>query len=294
MTQFSIVVPTYNRSQRLAKTIQSVLDQKFGDYELIIVDDGSTDNSNEVVGTFHTGNIKYIYKENEERAIARNVGIDAAEGEYVTFLDSDDILYPNYLKEAHKLIEQHNDPEWLHISYEIRTESGNIIRQENRRRGHINRSLVTGNHLSCLGVFVRKDILSQCRFNEDPAIIGSEDYLLWLELASRYPLHYSNEISAYMVQHNERSVINFDCNQLIDRVNATISSATGNKSVSHFLDTDEKKFIAHRYLYLSNHLSRASSKLKSLRYFLRAIANFPRILFHRNSFAYLKSLVLLK
>jgi glycosyltransferase involved in cell wall biosynthesis len=290
---FSIIIPTYNRAERIAEAIKSVLNQTFGDFELIIVDDGSTDNTEEITKSILDPRIHYFKKNNEERAIARNYGIHRAKGDYITFLDSDDQLFPHFLDEAQKVIEQNNRPEWFHLAYEIVDEKGKVLRKENGRNREINRSLIKGNHLSCIGVFVRKDILEKYQFNEDQDIIGSEDYLLWLKLASLYPLHYSNTISACMIQHDGRSVINFNKQQLIRRIEKSIYYATNDPSISNFLKGHISKFKAHRYLYLANHLSRATYKKASLKYYFLSIIHFPLILFHRNSLSYLKSLFIL-
>ena len=287
---FSIIIPTFNRADRIANTIQSALNQNYDNFEIIVVDDGSTDHTKEVITSIKDPRIRYFRKNNEERAIARNVGIEQATGDYVTFLDSDDALYTHYFDEALTIIKQYNHPEWLHLAYEIKDETGRVIRQENQRKGDINKSLITGNHLSCIGVLVRKDIIQKYKFNEDPAIIGSEDYLLWLELASRFPLRYSNKISAFMVQHANRSVINFDQNQLILRIEKSIEIVSKDQTSRKFLNRAWPQFKAHRYLYLANHLSRASNKFLSLKYYLISIQNSPLIAFHRNSFSYLKSL----
>ncbi len=287
---FTIIIPTYNRADRIAGTIQSVLNQNFSKFEILVVDDGSTDNTREVIKSINDPRLRYFRKNNEERAIARNFGIEQATGDYVTFLDSDDALYAHYLNEALTIIKQYNQPEWFHLAYEIKNESGKVIRQENQRKGDINMTLITGNHLSCIGVFVRKFIIKKYQFNEDPAIIGSEDYLLWLEMASRFPLRYSNRIAAFMVQHPSRSVINFNQNQLIHRIEKSIEIASINQDIRKYLNRAWPQFKAHRYLYLANHLSRALYKFLSLKYYLISIRNFPLIVFHRNSFSYLKSL----
>ena len=186
------------------------------------MDDGSTDHTEEVVNSIQDHRIIYFKKKNDERAIARNYGIEKANGKYITFLDSDDRLYSHYFEEANKVIKDNNSPEWFHLAYEIKDEKGQILRQENKRKGNLNRTLISGNHLSCIGVFVIYDVLKKHQFNSDPDIIGSEDYLLWLELASRYPLKYSNKISAYMVHHTDRSVINFNQEQLVTRTEKSI------------------------------------------------------------------------
>ena len=93
----SVVIPTYNSSQFIVETLESVFAQTYKDYEIIVVDDGSTDNTKEVLQPY-TSRIKYIYKENGGPASARNVGIKSAQGEYIAFLDSDDRWLPEKLE----------------------------------------------------------------------------------------------------------------------------------------------------------------------------------------------------
>ena len=97
---FSIIIPTYNRANFIFLTLTSVLNQICKNYEVIIVDDGSTDNTEEVVQGFIKNNnliyFHYYQKVNEERGVARNYGIKKAKGQWITFLDSDDLFYPNH------------------------------------------------------------------------------------------------------------------------------------------------------------------------------------------------------
>lgn len=96
MPEISVIIPTYNRVQYVTKAIDSVLVQTYTDYEIIVVDDGSTDNTKEVLEPY-MGRIKYIYQENAGVSAARNAGIRAATGEWVAFLDSDDEWLPEKL-----------------------------------------------------------------------------------------------------------------------------------------------------------------------------------------------------
>lgn len=104
----SIVIPLHNKEKSITTTLQSVIDQTYTDYELIIVDDGSTDNSLKIVyeRVRELGNeqIKVIHQENAGVSAARNRGVKEAKGEYIAFLDGDDIWEPTYLEEAAKLI----------------------------------------------------------------------------------------------------------------------------------------------------------------------------------------------
>lgn len=90
----SIIIPAYNQGRYLGEAIQSCLDQTYSDIEIIVVDDGSTDNTREVVKSFNNRKIQYIYKQNGGLSSARNVGIRASTGEFITFLDSDDAFLP--------------------------------------------------------------------------------------------------------------------------------------------------------------------------------------------------------
>ena len=97
---FSIILPSFNRSDVINQTIQSVIYQTYENWELIIVDDGSTDNTKKIVDEIKNteSRIKYIYQQNEERSSARNNGINNAKGDFICFIDSDDLFDENHLK----------------------------------------------------------------------------------------------------------------------------------------------------------------------------------------------------
>ncbi len=101
---FSIVLPTYNRCHFLSRSIESVLGQTFSDWELIIVDDGSTDDTKTMVTSYTDKRIKYIWQPNKERSSARNLGISKARGKFMCFLDSDDEYIAHHLETHHTAI----------------------------------------------------------------------------------------------------------------------------------------------------------------------------------------------
>ncbi|WBW98616.1 glycosyltransferase family 2 protein [Oceanirhabdus sp. W0125-5] len=100
MSEISIVVPVYNVERYLRKCISSILEQSFKDFELILVDDGSTDNSGRICDEYKEkdSRIKVIHQENSGLSAARNIGIQTSEGKYITFIDSDDFIHPNMLE----------------------------------------------------------------------------------------------------------------------------------------------------------------------------------------------------
>lgn len=96
--KYSVVIPLYNKQHYIKKTLESVLNQTFQDYEILVVDDGSTDNSLEEAKKMKSSRVRIITQENQGVAVARNAGIENAVGEYISFLDADDEWCPNYLE----------------------------------------------------------------------------------------------------------------------------------------------------------------------------------------------------
>lgn len=290
----SIVVPAYNRAYLLPTTLKSLQTQVNRDFEIIIVDDGSTDNTEEIIQPFLNSYTRYVRKENAERAAARNFGARLARGTYVNFFDSDDLALPNHTSEAARLSQVFDQPAWFHLGFEWVTPQGTIFRQANQFRGDfLNDQLATGNLLSCNGVFVRRDVVLQHPFNEDRILSASEDYELWLRLASRYPLHYSNTITSQVVDHELRSVRTINGQKLIDRLECLL------KSVAH--DPQILDYYGHRmalirmdaWSYIALHLaSQPAWKIKSFAYLIRACWQSPRLLTRKRCYAILKNLLL--
>ena len=107
MPRFSVLIPVYNKEKYLSKTIESVLKQSFTDFELILVNDGSTDSSEEIIKTFHDTRIHYIHQKNQGVSAARNTGIKAANANYLALLDADDLWTENYLQQIDTLIKNY-------------------------------------------------------------------------------------------------------------------------------------------------------------------------------------------
>ena len=103
---FTVIIPTYNREKLLPRAIESVLAQTKQDFEIIVVDDGSQDNTKELVKKYKT--IRYYVKEHEGVAAAKNFGIYKAKGEFITFLDSDDAYLPQHLKTRKEFLKEYD------------------------------------------------------------------------------------------------------------------------------------------------------------------------------------------
>ena len=110
MPTVSIILPTFNRAKTLVRAIESVLKQTFKDYELLIIDDGSTDNTKEDIAQFLSDTrVKYIYQENSGASNARNKGIELSNSDLIAFQDSDDEWMENKLEEQVKVFDSNDD-----------------------------------------------------------------------------------------------------------------------------------------------------------------------------------------
>ena len=118
--KFSIIIPTYNSAHLIYHALESVISQNYDDYEIIIVDDGSSDNTNNVVEPYCSrANIRYIKQENAGPGAARNNGIRNAKGEYIVLLDSDDLLYETCLASLARFLENSPEVDFLFTNYDI-------------------------------------------------------------------------------------------------------------------------------------------------------------------------------
>jgi len=123
MPFFSVVIPLYNKENYIKTTLESVFNQKFLDFEVIVVDDGSTDNGVAVVQSFGATRIKLYQQSNKGASAARNFGVSQAKGQWIALLDADDIWYPTHLEELHTSISRLTDADVLSNGYHIQLNS---------------------------------------------------------------------------------------------------------------------------------------------------------------------------
>lgn len=198
---FSIVTPTYNRAHLIGRAIQSVLGQTFGDFELIIVDDASTDDTEAVVEAFDDARIVYVRRSaNGGNVRARNDGLRRARGRYVTFLDSDDEFLPNFLEEMHGLLASADEDvgfAWVGRYTVVDSEQGERVVGELAWIPHSSGDRYT-NFLRSLrggigyGLTIRRACLDTVGlFDEKLSAIEDTDYIL--RLARHHGYHFSTE-----------------------------------------------------------------------------------------------------
>jgi len=215
MLRFSVIVPLYNKERYVKKAIESVLAQTYRDFELIIVDDGSTDNSaaicEELLSSYtvhHTPyTIRFLKQANSGVAAARNNGVAASQGEYVAFLDADDWWEPTWLEEMDKLITEYPDAGLYATNY-IYYKPGKTHVALNLERGYMNypEAYIHSTQMSVTSITT----CMPCRVFDEMGgfpvgIKLGEDFLLWAKTAIHYkvafcekPLaYYNNDIPAF-------------------------------------------------------------------------------------------------
>lgn len=183
---FSIIIPTFNRSIDLKRALTSLKYQLYKYFEVLVCDDGSTDNTPEVVAAFSNDlNIKYIKIANSGRpAIPRNLGITQAKGKYIAFLDSDDWWHENKLQLAFECLENGADLVYSDFYKAKSLTEKEIVRVRDLKTNITTDLLKNGNAICNSTVVVRKSILDKVGFfNEGHEYIAWEDFDLWLRIS---------------------------------------------------------------------------------------------------------------
>lgn len=192
MPKVSVIIPTFNRVAMVCKAIESILNQTFKDVEIIVIDDGSTDGTGEILRKCYGQLINYFYQTNRGQAAARNHGIFGSSGCYLLFLDSDDILLPQALEFETKYLDTHPDVDVVYTDGYFCDENGRDFAQIAPSRpshspNNILESLVINNViLACHSAMLRRSALETLAPSYfDEALRGVEDENLWIQLAAQ-------------------------------------------------------------------------------------------------------------
>lgn len=288
---FSIVIPTYNRGNLIGMTIKSLLGQTFGNYEIIVVDDGSTDNTEQVIKSIGSDKISYYKIENSERGFARNYGAKCASGEYINFFDSDDIALENHLETANSMILKYGSPEIFHLNYAVKNVVTGNLKPKHWDTEVIMDNLWKGNTLSCNGVFIKREIALSFPFNESRRLSVSEDWELWLRLSARYKIYLSPVVTSLIIDHDERSVMKYNEERLIARKDELIKSLSGDHVFINRFPSHLNKIEAHMFSYIALHAILCGFKGNGLKYALKALMLNPKEVFSKRFLAICKHFI---
>lgn len=193
----SVIVPVYNRAHYVAETIESILAQTYSNIELILINDGSTDSSLQVLREYqhrHPDKIVVIDQENQGQITARNNGISRAKGEFIAFLDSDDLWYPEKLELQLPLLK--NEVALVYSAIENIDENGRVLEQEycdESLVAEMYAALLVQNRMTGGSVVVTKQALDDVGLF-DPEFKAAENWDLWLRICRKYRAALVNKV----------------------------------------------------------------------------------------------------
>lgn len=186
----SIIIPTYNRGYCVGNAIKSAINQTYKNLEIIVIDDGSNDNTNEVVESFKDNRIKfYKHKINKGTLAAKNTGFDIAKGDFIGVLDSDDELFPDAIETLVKILKDFNGDIGTVLCNCVNSIDGSFTGKGVTESGFLNYCDYLGGKIS--GDFwglVSRDVLGNNRFNEE--LRRGFERILWLKLWKKAKVYY--------------------------------------------------------------------------------------------------------
>jgi glycosyltransferase involved in cell wall biosynthesis len=191
---FSVIIPTYNRRHLFDIALKSVLNQTYKDFEVIAVDDGSTDHTNEVIKNFDDFRVKYLYQENHGVSHARNRGLEISRGKFIAFLDSDDRWVPRKLQRAKELIDRYPDICIFHTD-EIWYKGGRLLNQKKKHKKPSGYVYLKALPLCCVGMstaVVKRELFEKIGLF-DESMQACEDYDFWLRATHSFEVKLIDE-----------------------------------------------------------------------------------------------------
>lgn len=207
MVRVSVNIPVYNGSDYIRDTLESVLAQTVKDFEIIIIDDGSNDGSGQVIKEFKDSRIKYFFQENKGIGAARNAAIEMSQGEYIAFLDQDDLWLPTKLEEELAMFDKGRDIGLVFCNTIFFSYKGDLFSyygKEKPPQGMVFRQLLRKYFLSLETVMVRRSVLETVGLFPD--YMMAEEYDLFLRIAYKFPFGYVDKaLSKYRLHDKNYS-----------------------------------------------------------------------------------------
>lgn len=287
MPKVSVIIPTYNGAKFLPETIESVLTQTYKDFETIIVDDGSTDNTSEIVSAFP---VKYYHQENQGVSVARNRGFRLSCGEYIVFLDSDDVFLEWALEKSVQALDKHPEAGFSYGQAYMMDKNGSVYRV--RKSSFLDKSTVVDSQeqttellflqrITTSTVMVRRHCFDEVGgFHEE--LRNFQDHHLFIRLSKRYHAAYIAEPLIRYRVHPEAQHLKADY-KIAEKAWLLIPGEVFDdpESAPHF-EFLKSRAYSHSYHRIAGYAYGKDMKLT--RYYLRkAIRAYPKILFHSDS-----------
>ncbi len=280
---FSVIIPLYNKENFVQQTLDSVLRQSFSDFEIIIVNDGSTDRSEEKALEVQDSRIRYYKKENGGASTARNLGISLSQGKFVAFLDADDYWYPNFLEEIYKYTCLLPDEKVFATAIEFEYQgkiSKAVYSIQKTADYEIVNYFEASYHESVL--FTSASVFDKTIFSEtgvfDPTIKSGQDTDLWIRIGLKYKVVFIWRVGVryiYDTQSLSRNISNLKEKANYSRYEELEST---NKPLKKFIDYNRFSLAIKSRLYNdreSFHYFKSKIDLKNLPFRKRVLLSLP-------------------
>lgn len=270
---FSVIIPAYNRAHILPKTIESVTSQTFDSYEVIVVDDGSKDNTAEVVKALNNPKVRYIYQKNAERSAARNNGARNALGKYVCFLDSDDFYLKDHLQVLYNHISKNNFDKALYFVECQLLQKGITTLPPIRTLTTDIFKYFLFNSVVPVRICLHKEIFQDFQFLEDVVIV--EDTVLWCNVATKYPIHHVQEYTVIYHLHDDNSVL-IEKNCFLPRLKGLKKMFAQNIMQNKIADAVRNEVLSDCYFGIARHYEFVKKFLPMVYYSIISILYYPQ------------------
>ena len=281
----SVIIPTFNREGHIGRCLDSVVTESFADYQVVVVDNASTDDTVSVAGRYlDRMDLEVVVNDvNHERSFSRNRGAKIARGRYLLFLDSDDELTSGALERGAEFIA--GDPGRLFFFQVLRVvdESGGTVYRPRVGRGTMDRVLAEGNPLSCSGVYVERELFLRHRFDEDPGLVGSEDWHCWIRVAAEHLPQICPGEGALLVDHSGRTSVVDPWRSAERRFALLAASLLQDGGARRFLAPNIGLFRATLTHYVAVKAAGQGHLMASMGRFGRCLRHHPRLLFSRRT-----------
>ncbi|MDH7913174.1 glycosyltransferase family A protein [Winogradskyella sp. SYSU M77433] len=289
MPYFSVIIPLYNKADYIKSTLLSVLNQDFTDFEVLIINDGSTDNSLEVLEQFSDNRIKLFNQENKGASNARNHGIKFAKGAFIALIDADDIWYRNHLSELRNQTSKFPDAELYCNNYEVFLNENTVkpaqFNFEFEEDIVLVKDFFKSSIINCVAwtsavAFTKEKFEILGCFDE--TLDTNEDLDLWIKFGLNYSVSFNPKVTMSYKSYILDSLTKNETNQIrLQFLNRFTAEENENKSLKLFLDVNRYalaircKILNENFIYNS---AKQNIDYKNLNYKQKALLKSPRSL----------------
>jgi glycosyltransferase involved in cell wall biosynthesis len=281
MSSVSVVIPSYNSIVFLPEVVESVLAQTFTNFELLIIDDGSSDGTSEWARTIPDPRVKLIRQENQGVSVARNTGIAYSQGNYIAFLDADDVWKPTKLEQQVKVLDTNQEIGLVHTFVTYTNEQGDRLFDAGRyhKPGNVWKEMLAREDLIFCGStpMVRRQCFETCGVF-DSALKGCEDWECWTRIAAQYSFMVLEEPLVSYRQHLNNATKNIDL--MLLHISCAIETAF--KSAPAHLQHLKRRSHARTSLYLAGKSYESGNYRKASYFCWKALLSSPQMCLSEN------------